>query len=108
LCQEFVTPGVAAANDRNDRPPYGRGTAGSTREGGEMQRRIRFTIKLIGLGFAVAAMAGPTAQARLDPGDPVGGTNTIRPADRPPRAPPPEASFAFRTWAQRQWKNIPE
>ena len=73
-----------------------------------MQRRMRFTIKLIALGFAVAAMAGPTAQARLDPGDPVGGTNTIRPADRPHRASSPKASFDFGTWYQRHWKNIPE
>ena len=31
-----------------------------------MKRRKRFTIRLVALGFAVTALAAPTAQARLD------------------------------------------
>src|SRR5215213_9734135 len=80
LWQELDTPAVAAANDRNDRPPYGRDMAGNTREGVELQHRKRFTTKLFVLGFAVAAVAAPSAQARPDPGD---GKKIVSSRDRP-------------------------
>ena len=53
-----------------------------------MKRRKRFTIRLVALGFAVTALAAPTAQARLDPtsGGPtqVGApTKVVSPDDRP-------------------------
>ena len=32
-----------------------------------MSHKKRFSIKLVALGFAVAAIAAPSAQARLDP-----------------------------------------
>ena len=32
-----------------------------------MRHKKRFSIKLVALGFAVAAIAAPSAQARLDP-----------------------------------------
>jgi hypothetical protein len=52
-------------------------------EGGtEMKRRKRFTIKLVALGFAVTALAAPTAQARLDQGS-GSGTKVVSPDDRP-------------------------
>jgi hypothetical protein len=37
--------------------------AASTEEETEMRRKKRFTIKMVALGFAVAAVAAPTAQA---------------------------------------------
>jgi hypothetical protein len=37
--------------------------AASTEEGTTMRRRKRFTIRMVALGFAVAAMAAPAAQA---------------------------------------------
>jgi hypothetical protein len=77
--------------------------AGNTSEGVEMQRRKRLTIKLVALGFAVAAMAAPTAQARLDPGDGSGGTKFV-----PHRVSSPKASFDFGAWYRRHWRNIPE
>ncbi|MGH3081091.1 MAG: hypothetical protein ACRDNH_08160 [Gaiellaceae bacterium] len=77
-----------------------------------MERRKRFTIKLIALGFAVAAMAAPSAQARLDPGDGTNnGTNIVTSQDRPraiPRVSPSRASFDFGAWYRRHWRNIPE
>jgi hypothetical protein len=42
--------------------------AASTEEGTEMKRRKRFTIKLVALGLAVAALSAPPAQAKLDEG----------------------------------------
>ena len=108
LCQELATPGVAATNERNDRPLYGRDMAGSMREGAEMQRRMRFTIKLIALGCAVAAMAAPSAQARLDPGEGVGGTNIVSSANRPHGVSSSKSSFDFGAWSRRHWRNIPE
>lgn len=74
-----------------------------------MQRRKRLTIKLIALGFAVAAMAAPSAQARLDPGG--GGTNIVSSNDRPrpiPRVSSSKASLDFGAWYRRHWRNIPE
>jgi len=40
----------------------------STKEGTEMKRRKRFTIKMVALGFAVTAIAAAPAQASLDEG----------------------------------------
>jgi hypothetical protein len=77
--------------------------AGNTREGVEMRRWKRFTIKLVALGFVVAAMGAPTAQARLDPGDGSGGTKIV-----PHRVSSPKASFDFGAWSRRHWRNIPE
>jgi hypothetical protein len=42
--------------------------AASTEEGTEMKRRKRFTIKLVALGLAVAALSAPPAQGKLDEG----------------------------------------
>ena len=73
-----------------------------------MQRRKRLTIKLIALGFAVAAMAAPSAQARLDPGE---GTKIVSSNDRPrpiPRVSSSQASLDFGAWYRRHWRNIPE
>jgi hypothetical protein len=47
-----------------------------------MKRRKRFTIKLVALGFAVTALAAPTAQARLDQGS-GSATKVVSPDDRP-------------------------
>src|ERR671910_2837266 len=108
LYQELDTPAVAAANDRNARPPYGRVMAGNAREGVEMQRRKWFTIKLIALGLVVAAMAAPSAQARLDPGE---GTKIVSSRDRTPpirRVSSSQASLDFGAWYRRHWRNIPE
>jgi hypothetical protein len=74
-----------------------------------MQRRKRFTIKLIALGFAVAAIAAPSAQARLDPGP--DGTKIVSSRDRPrptQRVSSPQASFDFGAWYRHHWRNIPE
>jgi hypothetical protein len=56
--------------------------AGGTKEETEMKRRKRFTIKLVALGFAVAALAAPSAQAYLDPSG-TGRTQIVTPQDRP-------------------------
>jgi hypothetical protein len=40
--------------------------AATTEEGTEMKRRKRFTIKLVALGLAIAAIAASPAQATLD------------------------------------------
>jgi hypothetical protein len=83
----------------------------NTGEGVEMQRRTRFTIKLIALGFAAAAIAAPTAQARLDPGDGVGRTKIVSSNERPraiQRVTSPQAGFDFGAWVRRHWRNIPE
>jgi hypothetical protein len=40
----------------------------TTKEGTDMTRRKRFTIRLVALGFAVAALSAPTAQAIPDEG----------------------------------------
>jgi hypothetical protein len=74
-----------------------------------MQRRKRFTIKLIALGFAAAAIAAPSAQARFDPGP--DGTKIVSSRDRPrpiQRVSSPQASFDFGAWYRRHWRNIPE
>jgi hypothetical protein len=42
--------------------------AASIEEGTEMKRRKRFTIRLVALGLAVAALSAAPAQARLDEG----------------------------------------
>jgi hypothetical protein len=42
--------------------------AARTKEGTEMKRRKRFTLRLVALGFAVAAFSAPVAQAKLDEG----------------------------------------
>jgi hypothetical protein len=47
-----------------------------------MKRRKRFTIRLVALGFAVTALAAPTAQARLDQTG-GGATKVVSPDDRP-------------------------
>ena len=47
-----------------------------------MKRRKRFTIKLVALGFAVTALAAPTAQARLDQSS-GSATKVVSPDDRP-------------------------
>jgi hypothetical protein len=39
-----------------------------TKEGTEMKRKKRFTIRLVALGFAVAAFSAPAAQAKVDEG----------------------------------------
>jgi O-antigen ligase len=56
--------------------------AGGTKEGTEMKRKKRFTIKLVALGFAIAALAAPSAQAYLDPSG-TGRTQIVTPQDRP-------------------------
>jgi hypothetical protein len=57
------------ANDTEIEPPYRRDMeARTTEEGTEMKRRKRFTIRLVALGFAVAALSAPAAQAKLDEG----------------------------------------
>ena len=73
-----------------------------------MQHRKRFTIKLIALGFALAAVAAPSAQARLDPGD---GTKIVSSRDRPSpihRVSSSKASFDFGAWYRRHWRSVPE
>jgi hypothetical protein len=47
-----------------------------------MRRRKRFTIKLVAVGLAVAAIAPTTAQAWFDEGG-AGGTQIVSPDDRP-------------------------
>jgi hypothetical protein len=42
--------------------------AARTKEGTEMKRRKRFTIRLVALGFAILAMSATPAQAKLDEG----------------------------------------
>jgi hypothetical protein len=82
--------------------------AGNTREGVEMQHRKRLTTKLFVLGFAVAAVAAPSAQARPDPGD---GAKIVSSRDRPSpirRVASSKASFDFGAWYQRHWRNVPE
>jgi len=56
--------------------------AGGTKEGTEMKRKKRFTIKLVALGFAITALASPSAQAYLDPSG-TGRTQIVTPQDRP-------------------------
>lgn len=76
-----------------------------------MQPKKRFMIKLIAFGFAIAAMAAPTAEARPDPGDGVAVATIVRPADHPRsvrRASRPQAVFEFGAWYRRHWRNIPE
>jgi hypothetical protein len=46
-----------------------------------MKRRKRFTIRLVALGFAVTALAAPSAQAYLDRGGAT--TPVVSPDDRP-------------------------
>ena len=73
-----------------------------------MQGRKRFTIKLIVLGLVVAAVAAPSAQARLDPGG--DGTKIVSSRYHPPpirRVSSSKASFDFGAWYRRHWRNIP-
>jgi hypothetical protein len=42
--------------------------AARTKEGTEMKRKKRFTIRLVALGFAVVAVSAAPAQAKLDEG----------------------------------------
>jgi hypothetical protein len=56
--------------------------AATTEEGTAMRRRKRLTIKLVAVGFAVAAMAPTTAQAWFDEGG-TGGAQIVSPDDRP-------------------------
>jgi hypothetical protein len=42
--------------------------AARTKEGTEMKRKKRFTIRLVALGFAVLAIAATPAQAKIDEG----------------------------------------
>jgi hypothetical protein len=65
LCHEFDTSSVERTNDSRDGEPYRRFMA-STRREEEMKRRKRFAIRLVALGFAVTALAAPTAQAGPD------------------------------------------
>jgi hypothetical protein len=56
--------------------------APTTEEGEEMKRRKRFTIKLVALGLAIAAIAPTAAPAYLDEGG-SGGTQYVGVDDRP-------------------------
>jgi hypothetical protein len=58
--------------------------AATTEEGVEMRRKKRFTIKLVALGLAVAAVAPIQAQARFDEGGAgAGDARIVSPDDRP-------------------------
>ena len=75
-----------------------------------MRRKKRLTLKLIAVGFAAAAVAAPSAQAKPDPGDNFTRPGTVS-ADNPRpahRATPSRANFDFGAWYRRHWRNIPE
>ena len=65
VCNHFDTQSVLRLTDTRVRQAYGQNM--HTPKGGAMRHKRRFSIKLVALGFAIAALAAPSAQARPDP-----------------------------------------
>jgi hypothetical protein len=66
VCKHFDTRFVLGLTDTPERQAYGQDMH-SDSKGGTMRHKKQLSIKLVALGFAVTAIAAPSAQAMPDP-----------------------------------------